>query len=96
MRAEYDSLANALSIDLIAVERWDHGEQVDDDYCNVAFADGRVANVELLDPADHLQLLDVAARRYDLDAEELQAAARSAIAAPDRVVELAVGARLTA
>jgi len=47
-------------------------------------------NIELLSPAKHLPLLAVAARRHRLDAEALEAAARSALAAPDRVVVLDV------
>jgi hypothetical protein len=94
MRAEYDSQADALSIDLIEVEGWDGpDESVDDSHCTVAIAGGRPANVELLAPATHLGLLDRAAERYQLDAEALQAAARSALAAPDRVVVLDVASR---
>ena len=90
MRAEYDSEADALSIDLIDVAKWDGSEAIDGDYCNVALAGGRPANVELLSPAAHLELLGVAAERYGLDAEALEAAARSALAAPDRTVVLDV------
>lgn len=96
MRAEYDSKADALSIDLLDVECWDRGEPVDDDYtCNVTFSKGRPANVELLYPGghpEHLRLLNDAADTYGLDAEALQAAAQSALAAPDRPVTLEVGA----
>lgn len=90
MRAEYDSTADALSIDLIEAERWDSSDPVDDDYCTVALAGGRPANVELLSPRDHLALLGVAAGRHGLDAQALEAAARSALAAPDRTVVLDV------
>jgi len=57
MRADYDSEADAVSIDLIEVDRWDDGEGVDEDFCNVSFSKGRVANVALLNPRDHLRLL---------------------------------------
>lgn len=50
-------------------------------------------NVELIAPGAHLDLLGLAAERYDLDGEAPQAAARSALAAPDRVVVLDVHAR---
>jgi uncharacterized protein YuzE len=90
MRAEYDSQADALSIDLIDAERWDTGEGVDDDYCTVSLAAGRPANIELLSPAAHLDLLATVAERYDLDREALEAAARLALAAPDRQVVLKV------
>lgn len=93
MRAEYDSRADALSIDLAPAEHWEHGEGVDPDFCTVAFADGRPVNVELIAPREHLELLARAAERYGLDAEALEAAARSALAAPDRPVVLDVLAR---
>jgi uncharacterized protein YuzE len=35
MRADYDSQADALSIELRWFEHFDDQEQVDDDYCNV-------------------------------------------------------------
>jgi hypothetical protein len=98
MRAEYDSQANALSIDLVEADRWDDvpDEPVHDDYCHVAFASGRPANVELLYPRDHLDLLDRVAAQFELDAEKLKAAATAALAAPDRVVTLEVATRASA
>ena len=96
MRAEYDSQADALSIDLIHVEHWDSSDEIDDDYCNVALAGGQPANIELLSPAEHIDLLAAAAQRYGLDREALEAAARSALAAPDRAVVLDVLAKAAA
>lgn len=89
MRAEYDSQADALSIQLLD-ESWDEGDQIDDTYCTVALARGRPANVELLAPGNHLDLLAKAAERHGLDHEALVAAAQSALAAPDRAVVLDV------
>lgn len=95
MKADYDSEANALSIDLLEVDRWDDGDSVDDrETCNVSFAEGRLANVELLYPRDNLELLGKAAERFKLDAEALLAAAKAAMAAPDRVVTIQLGDRL--
>lgn len=95
MKADYDSEANALSIDLIQVDRWDDGDSVDkDEQCNVSFSEGRVVNVELLYPAKNLELLKMAAGRFDLDAEGLLAAARAALAAPDRSVTVELTGRL--
>jgi len=54
MRADYDSEANALDIELVRFERYDHQEQVHDSFCTVGFARGGPVSVELLDPADHL------------------------------------------
>jgi hypothetical protein len=90
MRAEYDSRADALSIDLIEAERWDGADPIDDDYCTVALVGDRPANVELLAPREHLDLLRNAAERYGLDSEALEAAARSALTAPNRRVLLEV------
>ncbi|MGH3427430.1 MAG: hypothetical protein ACRDQZ_07655 [Mycobacteriales bacterium] len=96
MRADYDSEANALAIDLQQFDRYDRQDQVDDDYCTVGFAGSVPVRVSLLAPARHLGLLDVAAERYGLDAPALLAAAQAALAAPDRVVELEVAARVAA
>ena len=96
MKADYDSEANAMSIDLVAAGRWDHCEKVAD-RVNVAIADGRPVNVELLYPTMGIEdPLRAAAERYDLDAEALIAAAKAAIAAPDRPVTLDVGVRAAA
>lgn len=51
MRADFDSEANALSIDLIEFDLYERQESVHDTYCQVAFAKGMPANVELLNPA---------------------------------------------
>ncbi len=96
MKADFDSRANALSIDLVEVDRWDYGEKVNSQV-NVAIAGGRPVNVELLYPDLGLEApLRAAAERYELDAEALIAAAQAAIAAPDRVVTLDVAVRLAA
>jgi hypothetical protein len=93
MKADYDSQADALSIDLVETPQWDDGEEIDDTYCNVALYNGRLANVELLNPHDHLDLLAVVAERYDLDAPALFAAAQAALVVPDRAVTLDIAAR---
>jgi hypothetical protein len=49
-----------------------------------------VVSVELLDPADHLDLLEVVAQRYELDGAALLAAAQAALAAPDRLIVMEV------
>jgi hypothetical protein len=96
MQANYDSQADALSIDVVSAEHWDHSEGVDEDFCTVAFAGGRPVNVELLSPKENLGLLAVAADRYEFDLEALEAAARAALAAPDRVVKLDLSGRTSA
>jgi hypothetical protein len=96
MRADFDSKAEAISIDLVDVRRWEGSEGVGR-RVNVSFAGGSPVNVELLYPDLGLEEpLRTAAERFDLDAEALIAAAKAAIAAPDRVVTLEVAVRPTA
>lgn len=94
MRADYDSEADALDIELVRFERLEGQDSVDDTYCQVGFSAGVPACVELLAPGEHLDLLGVVAERYDLDGTALLAAAQAALAAPDRLVELKLGALL--
>jgi len=96
MRADFDSKANALDLELFRFEHYDYQEQVDDDFCTVGFAGGELADVELLDPADHLDLLEIVARLYDLDGTALLAAAKAALAAPDRLVTMNLSESLVA
>jgi len=96
MRVDYDSQADAIDIELFPFEHFERQEPVHDTYCHVGFAKGVPASVELLTPADHLDLLEVAAERYDLDSQALVAAAKAGLAAPDRVVEIEVGPSLVA
>lgn len=96
MKADYDSEANALSIDLVDVPHWEGSEGVGE-RVNVSFADNKPVNVELLYPDLGLEEpLREAAGRYKLDAEALIAAAQAAIAAPDREVTLELAARAAA
>ena len=88
MKAYYDSEANAVSIDLLDVDYWDDGGEFDEYYCTVAFSKESVANIGLLYPSEHLELLEAVADRYKLDAKELIAAVKAALAAPDRTVTI--------
>lgn len=96
MRIDYDSEADAISIELRPHSRYDNQEQVDDDFCNVGIVGGRPVDVELLSPARHLDLLYRAAERYNLDGPALVAAALAGLAAPDRLVTVEVGESLLA
>lgn len=96
MRADYDSQADSIQIELHPFDRYEHQEWIDDDYCVVAFADGEPTQVSLLSPAKHLDLLDVAADRFDLSGTALRAAAQAALAAPDRFVTIDVSAPIAA
>ena len=86
MKAYFDSEANAVSIDLLAVDFWDDGDEFDEYYCTVAFSNGRLANIGLLYPSEHLHLLEAVAKSYNLDASSLISAAKAALATPDQAV----------
>ncbi len=88
MKADYDSEANAVSIDLLDVDYWDDGGEFDENYCTIAFSEGRVVNIGLLHPSENLHLLEAVAERYELDADCLTAAVKAALAAPDRKVSI--------
>ncbi|HEX5989079.1 MAG TPA: hypothetical protein VFY75_02540 [Solirubrobacterales bacterium] len=94
MKADYDSQANALGIELVEVDRWDDGYEFDDDYCNLGFSEGRLVYIGLLYPSQNLQLLEAVAESYGLDARRLLAAAKAALAAPDLTVT--IGERIAA
>jgi len=88
LKADYDSQADALGVELIDVNRWDDGFEFDDDYCNLGFSKGRLVYIGLLYPSRNLHLLQAVAEGYDLNAERLIAAAKAALAAPDLVVTI--------
>jgi len=88
MKAYFDSEANAVSIDLVEVDHWDDGDEFDEYYCTVAFSKDRLVNIGLLHPSEKLHLLEAVADDYNLDAEELIASAKAALAAPDRNVTI--------
>ena len=95
MKADYDSEANAILITLLDGVRCDDGDSADEqELCNVSLFHGEVTSVELLYPAENLELLKAAAERFDLDGEGLMAAARAALAAPDREVTIDLSGRL--
>jgi hypothetical protein len=96
MRADYDSKANAISIELVAVDSAERADQVHR-RAIVALQDGRPVELQLLYPDLGLdEPLRAAAGRYGLDSEALIAAATAAVAAPDRVVTLDVAVRSAA
>jgi hypothetical protein len=96
MRVDYDSTANAISI---AISDTSHAEKADEVHSRaiVALAGGKPVEVQLLYPGLGIsEPLAAVADRYELDLEALHAAARSALAAPDRVVVLEVAVRTPA
>ncbi len=92
MQADYDSSANAISIVLTDTPRAEHSDEVHV-RAIVALSAGRPVEVQLLYPDMGIsEPLAAVADRYDLDREALEAAARSALAAPNRVVSVEVAA----
>jgi len=89
MRADYDSKANAISITLAPVEHAERADQVHE-RAIVALHDGHPVELQLLYPDLGIEEPIAAAARYDLDRGTLEAAARSALAVPDRIVVLDV------
>ena len=94
MKADYDSQADALLIDLADVDRCDQLEAIGGSCCEVSLRRGSPANIELLYPSDHLDLLDLAAERFGIDGEAMRAAAHAAMAAPDRPITIDVADRI--
>ncbi|MHB8693618.1 MAG: hypothetical protein ACYDHH_20465 [Solirubrobacteraceae bacterium] len=96
MRADYDSTANAISITIADATHADASDEVHA-RAIVALDRGTPVEVQLLYPdMGVVEPLAAVASRYGLDREALQAAAQSALAAPDRVVTVEVAARAAA
>jgi hypothetical protein len=90
VRVDYDSKANAISITLAPVDHAERADQVHE-RAIVALHDGHPVELQLLYPDLGVEEPIVAvASHYDLDRGALEAAARSALAVPDRVVVLDV------
>ena len=97
MRADYDSEGDTIQIELESVDRLDFGERVDNGAVIVHFLDKRPVIVDVVGTgSDFEQPLRIAAERYGLDAEALIAAARAALAAPNRTVTLDIAVRAAA
>jgi hypothetical protein len=91
MRAQYDSDANAISIELVDVEKADQADQAHA-RAVVAIRGGRPIELQLLYPDMGVsEPLAAVASRHGLDREALAAAA--ALAAPDRSVSVDVALR---
>ncbi|HWM64178.1 MAG TPA: hypothetical protein VNP96_09360 [Solirubrobacterales bacterium] len=96
MRADYDSKANAISI---AFDRGGTAERADQVHPRaiVALRGDLPIELQILYPDLGIEEpLRAAAEGYRLDSEALIAAARAAIAAPDRSVTLDVAVRSAA
>jgi hypothetical protein len=96
MRADYDSEANAISI---ALSQHPRAEQADEVHPRaiVGLRGGRPIELQLLYPDLGVdEPLAAVIRAYSLDEEALAAAAKAALAAPDRSVTLDVAAHSAA
>lgn len=98
MKADYESRADTIQIELEKVRQLGYGEDVENGAVVVSIYEGRPVMVDVIGTRRHdfEKPLRAAAERYQLDAEALIAISRAALAAPDRPVELGVGARLAA
>ena len=96
MKADYDSEADAIGITVVELggsHEPARGDSVHE-RCTVALVGDEVVDVEIRYPELGVEEpLAAAASRYGLDLEALLAAARSSLAAPDRVITLEVAAR---
>jgi hypothetical protein len=94
MKVDYDSEGHSLLFEfdeLHSFEKGDYVRLLGDARCIVGFNRGRVGHIQLLGADQDLTLLDEAAERFELDADGLRAAARAALAAPDREILIEVG-----
>jgi len=93
MKADYDSKANAISIE---IQRGQDAERADQVHPRavVALRNDRPIELQLLYPELGISdPLGAVAERYGLDLEALTAAATAALAAPDRRVTVDVAVR---
>jgi hypothetical protein len=91
MRADYDSEGDTIQIDLEAVERLDYGDDEVDERIVVGVCAERPVRIDVIGARGGIEEpLRAAATAYALDAEVLIAAARAALAVPDRQVVLDV------
>jgi hypothetical protein len=98
MKADYDSQGDTIQIQLEEFRRPAYGEDVGNGAVVVSVHEDRPVMIDVIGTKKHdfETPLRAAAEGYGLDAEALIAIARASLAAPDRPVQLDVGARLAA
>jgi hypothetical protein len=94
MKVDYDSEGKSILFEFDQVDHGDDTVEVGGGVCLVAVREHRAKGIHLLGADKDITPLDEAAERFDLDAEGLRAAARAALAAPDREITIEVGKRL--
>jgi hypothetical protein len=96
MKVDYDSEAHSLLFEFSEFrprEDGDHTVELADSSCIVQIHDGRADGILLLHADTDIERLDEAAKRFEFNADALRAAARAALAAPDREITIEVGAQ---
>lgn len=98
MEADYESACDSIQIVLEQAGRLSGGSEViGAGAVVVSYYEDRPAMIDVIGVRNGFEKpLRLAAARNELDAEALVAAAKAALAAPDRVVRLDVGARAVA
>jgi hypothetical protein len=97
MKVDYDSEGRSLLFEFGEFREAEDGDDTEDlagGICLVGHLDGHPNSIQLLSADRDIAPLDEAAERFGLDAEALRAAARAALAAPDREIHIEVGKRL--
>lgn len=97
MKVDYDSEAHSLLFEFGEFHYYEEGDDTEDlagGACLVGIHKDQVDRIQLLGADEDITPLDEAAERFGLDAEGLRAAARAALAAPDREIRIEVGKNL--
>ena len=93
MKVDYDSEGRSLLFELGEFGKDDHVEEMSSGECFVWVLDGNATSIQLLDANRGIDPLEEVAKRFRLDADGLVAAARAALAAPDRAITIEVDRR---
>jgi hypothetical protein len=96
MKVDYDSEGHSLLFEFGEFREYEDGDYVEEltgGSCIVWIHDGLVDSIQLLDADKDIAPLDEAADRFRLDATGLRAAAKAALAAPDREITIKLGPR---
>jgi hypothetical protein len=97
MKVDYDSEGRSLLFEFDGFPEPDDRDDTEDlagGMCLVTHRDGCPIFIQILSAEKDITPLDEAAERFGLDAEALRAAARAALAAPDRQIHIEVGKKL--
>jgi hypothetical protein len=97
MKVDYDPEARSILFEfgeLREYEEGDYTETLAGYSCIVWFHDDRPESIQLLGADEDITPLDEAAERFGLDADALRAAARAALAAPNREITIDIGRNL--